>query len=101
MIFLRNVSYSVHFGISAIVPLSKKIFLRESFIYLSLLLLFSSLSDSGWSADGVSTAMSTTVGNVSTVECASLHLTSFAVLVDVRGVEVSTISLAQDMHVIV
>ena len=84
----------MHFGISAIVPLSKKIFfliIRLSFIFLSLLL---SLSDSGWSADGVSMAMSMTVGNVSTVECASLHLTSFAVLVDVRGVEVSTISLA-------
>ena len=50
-----------------------------------------SLSGSGWSVEGVTTAGSSVSGDVSTVLCSSQHLTSFAVLVDVQDVETEVI----------
>ena len=47
-----------------------------------------SLADSGWSVEGVTTERTTVSGGQSTVQCSSSHLTSFAVLVDVRGAKV-------------
>ena len=38
-----------------------------------------------WVTDGIRTTNSTMVGNVTSVQCLSTHLTSFAVLVDVAG----------------
>ena len=43
---------------------------------------------SGWSTDGLRTESVTRDGNTVTVTCASFHLTSFAVLVDVGGAQV-------------
>ena len=48
-----------------------------------------SLADSGWSVENVTTEKVTVSGGQSTVRCSSSHLTSFAVLVDVRGVRVN------------
>ena len=42
-----------------------------------------SLSESGWSVEGVTTEKVTILEDVTIVECSSLHLTSFACLVDV------------------
>ena len=51
-------------------------------------------SHSGWSVENVTTEKVTVSGGQSTVRCSSSHLTSFAVLVDVRGVRVNiTISM--------
>ena len=50
---------------------------------------FFSLADSGWSVENVITEKVTVNGEQSTVRCSSSHLTSFAVLVDVRGVGVN------------
>ena len=41
-----------------------------------------------WSSEGVKTVSVTSVGDIVTVTCASSHLTSFAVLVDVGGAQV-------------
>ena len=49
-----------------------------------------SLAESGWSGEGVTTQTVSLEGDLSIVQCSSLHLTSFAVLVDVRGVQVRT-----------
>ena len=38
-----------------------------------------------WATAGVATEDIRVVGNVTTVQCSSAHLTSFAVLVDVAG----------------
>ena len=43
-----------------------------------------------WSTDGLRTESVTRDGNTVTVTCASFHLTSFAVLVDVGGAQVYT-----------
>lgn len=43
---------------------------------------------SGWSADGVTTDNVTIDGDLAIVQCSSLHLTSFACLVDVSGAQV-------------
>ena len=51
---------------------------------------YSSLAASGWSGEGVTTEMVSFEGDLSMVQCSSVHLTSFAVLVDVRGVQVRT-----------
>ena len=65
-----------------------------SHMFLSLLsrtpiiVLSISLADSGWSVENVTTEKTTVSGDQSTVQCSSTHLTSFAVLVDVRGVKV-------------
>ena len=55
-----------------------------------LCFLLNSLAESGWSVEGVTTETETVEGDMSIVQCSSLHLTSFAVLVDVRGVQVRT-----------
>ena len=47
-----------------------------------------SVAKSGWSREGLTTQMISLEGDRSIVQCSSLHLTSFAVLVDVRGVQV-------------
>ena len=47
-----------------------------------------SLSESGWSVEGVTTEKVTILEDVAIVECSSLHLTSFACLVDVGGAQV-------------
>ena len=47
-----------------------------------------SLSESGWSVKGVTTEKVIILGDVAIVECSSLHLTSFACLVDVGGAQV-------------
>ena len=49
-----------------------------------------SLSESGWLVEGVTTEKITILGDVAIVECSSLHLTSFACLVDVGGAQVIT-----------
>ena len=41
-----------------------------------------------WSSEGVKTVSVTSVGDIVTVTCASSHLTSFAILVDVGGTQV-------------
>ena len=57
-----------------------------------------SLADSGWSVEGVTTEKTTVSGDQSTVQCSSSHLTSFAVLVDVRGAKVrNEVHLSQAM----
>ena len=47
-----------------------------------------SSEQSGWSPAGLETVSVTRVGDIVTVNCSSSHLTSFAVLVDVRGAQV-------------
>ena len=47
-----------------------------------------SLITSGWSVENMTTEQTTVTGDQSTVQCSSSHLTSFAVLVDVRGSKV-------------
>ena len=47
-----------------------------------------SSEQSGWSPSGLETVSVTRVGDIVTVNCSSSHLTSFAVLVDVRGAQV-------------
>ena len=59
----------------------------KNFIYFSLCIIHS-LAGSGWSTEGVITEQVTVGQEQTTVQCASLHLTSFAVLVDVRGAKV-------------
>ena len=54
-----------------------------------MIILSISLADSGWSVENVTTEKTTISGDQSTVQCSSTHLTSFAVLVDVRGVKVN------------
>ena len=49
-----------------------------------------SLDLSGWSTEAVRTVSVTREGDTVTVTCASTHLTSFAVLVDVGGAQVHT-----------
>ena len=44
-----------------------------------------SVGNGGWATDGIRTSGLNTEGNVTTVQCLSTHLTSFAVLVDVAG----------------
>ena len=44
-----------------------------------------SVGSGSWVTDGIRTTNSTMVGNVTSVQCQSTHLTSFAVLVDVAG----------------
>ena len=44
-----------------------------------------SVGSGSWVTDGISTTRNMTVGNVTSVQCQSTHLTSFAVLVDVAG----------------
>jgi hypothetical protein len=53
-----------------------------------------SLADSGWSVENVTTEKTTVSGDQSTVQCSSTHLTSFAVLVDVRGVKINPRALS-------
>ena len=43
------------------------------------------MGSGGWSSEGVQVIRNVTRGNVTTVQCNSTHLTSFAVLVDVSG----------------
>ena len=43
------------------------------------------IGNSSWATSGVTTDDIRTVGNLTTVQCSSAHLTSFAVLVDVTG----------------
>ena len=50
-------------------------------------------SDVRWSTDGLRTKDVTRNGNTITVTCSSTHLTSFAVLVDVGGAQVCTLSI--------
>ena len=45
-------------------------------------------SRGSWSSEGLKTVSVTSVGDIVTVTCASSHLTSFAVLVDVGGAQV-------------
>ena len=48
--------------------------------------LFSySVGSGSWVTNGISTTGNMTVRNVTSVQCQSTHLTSFAVLVDVAG----------------
>ena len=50
------------------------------------------MGNGGWSSDGVQVISNETRGNLTTVQCSSTHLTSFAVLVDVAGgLEVTSI----------
>lgn len=44
-----------------------------------------SIAESGWSTDGLKTESVTRDGNMVTITCSTIHLTSFAVLVDVSG----------------
>ena len=44
-----------------------------------------SVGHGGWASDGIATSGIKTEGNVTSVQCLSTHLTSFAVLVDVAG----------------
>ena len=44
-----------------------------------------SVGSGGWSTDNVTTVISSTYENKTTVKCSSTHLTSFAVLVNVAG----------------
>jgi hypothetical protein len=53
-----------------------------------------SLTDSGWSVENVTTDTITVLGDLSTVQCSSRHLTSFAVLVDIRGVKIQSKALS-------
>ena len=58
---------------------------------LQMQAFFSSIAKSGWSTEGVRTESVTREGDTVTVTCTSLHLTSFAVLVDVGGAQVQNI----------
>ena len=44
-----------------------------------------SIGNGSWATFGVTTDVIKTFGNLTTVQCSSAHLTSFAVLVDVTG----------------
>ena len=48
-------------------------------------LVLHSIGHGSWVTDDIRTNNSMTVGNVTSVQCLSTHLTSFAVLVDVAG----------------
>ena len=48
-----------------------------------------SIGNGSWAISGVTTTNLSTAGNYTTLQCASTHLTSFAVLVDVGGLEVA------------
>ena len=92
-IFWRNVYCSVYFGTLEIVLMRKKIwpyFTKDLMIVIVSVIPPNSLAESGWSVEGVTTETETVEGDLSIIQCSSLHLTSFAVLVDVRGVQVRT-----------
>ena len=55
-------------------------------MYMSM----SSLQDTTWSEDGLTTVNVTKDGDFVTIQCSSTHLTSFAVLVAVGGTQVLT-----------
>ena len=44
-----------------------------------------SVGSGSWVTDEITTTDNMTVGNITSVQCQSTHLTSFAVLVDVAG----------------
>ena len=70
------------------------------FVYPDLhthLLVFFSVTESRWSTDSVAAVELTREGNVVTVTCSSVHLTSFAVLVDVGGAQVSVYIAFMDL----
>ena len=52
-----------------------------------------SVEDSTWATEGLRTVSVTRDGDTITVICTSSHLTSFAVLVDVAGVQVLCLSI--------
>ena len=84
---------NVYFGTLEIVLTRKKIwpyFTKDLMIVIVSVIPPNSLAESGWSGEGVTTETETVEGDLSIVQCSSLHLTSFAVLVDVREVQVRT-----------
>ena len=58
------------------------------FMCITVHVFLHSLISSGWSVANVTTEQQTYIGDQSIVQCSSSHLTSFAVLVDVRGAKV-------------
>ena len=56
----------------------------------------------GWSSEGVQVISNETIGELTTVQCSSTHLASFAVLLDVSGgLEVNYLTYAQLILVII
>jgi len=52
---------------------------------MKLCLLWNRAGHGSWESDGISIGNNMTDGNTTKVQCLSMHLTSFAVLVDVAG----------------
>ena len=63
-----------------------------------LFYLFISIGDGSWAFDGIEMVSSTTEDGMTTVNCTSTHLTSFAVLVDVSGVLSNDVSSSFNLH---
>ena len=57
------------------------------------------MTDSRWSTEGVRTVSLIREGNIVNITCSSSHLTSFAVLVDVRGSQVCIASFSSPLLV--
>ena len=57
-----------------------------------LFYLFISVGNGSWAFDGIEMVSTTTEDGMTTVNCTSTHLTSFAVLVDVSGILSSDVS---------
>ena len=75
-----------------------KLWARVNIVQLWLHCIYpfdNSVGTGGWSIGGVTTDSVTTGGNSTVVQCSSTHLTSFAVLVDVGGLQVSFPPLIQ------
>ena len=75
--------------------LTRKLYMRYILVSLKFncpLSLLISVGDGSWAFDGIEMVSSTTEDGMTTVNCTSTHLTSFAVLVDVSGVLSSEVS---------
>ena len=78
-----------HFNQEANIPTTPIYYLSSYSVWLCVLLACLRIGSGGWSTEGVTTVRVTQEGNNTVVQCNSTHLTSFAVLVNVAGAEVS------------
>ena len=69
--------------------LTRQLYMRYILVVFKFncpLSLFISVGNGRWAFDGIEMVSTTTEDGMTTVNCTSTHLTSFAVLVDVSGV---------------
>lgn len=89
--WMKQANWNVHTGIILCrklwwLQLSMLLELRWTELKISCLAFFvCSIGSGSWITDGITITSNLTVGNVTSVQCHSTHLTSFAVLVDVAG----------------